>query len=690
MPDPGFFRSYAAVLRRELQSLAVLPQTYVIAAAYVVVSGIFFISILGQQQLPDLERFYSNLAATLVVLVPIISMRGFAEERASGTIDMVLSWPLSRLATVLAKFSSNVLFAWVLISFSWLYVRILSRFGTVETGKQAAGVIGLMALSAAFCAVSLAVSARSSSVAGGAFLAVLVLLCAWSIQYAGRWPMGSTLAGLSPARRLEGAEQGVLHASDFAYFFVVVLLGLGLTLGLLERQRGVPRRRHVRRLGILSAGFAAGAMAIGAIGASVSAQIDMTPTQRYTLSQASRDIGGAIREPVAVSAFVDPDSAEAVQIRNLHRRYRAAGIDMSLEIVDPDKEPGRMKALGVTEYGEMQVRVGNRTELADHFGEIALTSAIYRAGSTGARPICFTTGHGERSIDTEDPGGYSQLAGVLRELGYLPRTVALAAVGGSGELLACRALIMAGGTGALELDERVLVDEFLRAGGRLLLLAEGGTTEARSMNQLLGSFGVRIQPGTVRDTASLAGDPASVVTLKYPSDSPVTKRLAAHGLPTLVIGGQEILSDGSGARDGTNESVTPLLQTTDDGWVESASVRKKRTLAVGIDRSAVVQGGADERTAPSLFRIRIGVVGSADVASNRDLSRFGNREFTTSLVQWAETDGEIISASRDPGGVRKVELTASDQRDIVRRAVVFPGLAVLVPLPVMVRRMRRG
>jgi hypothetical protein len=103
-----------------------------------------------------------------------------------------------------------------------------------------------------------------------------------------------------------------------------------------------------------------------------------------------------------------------------------------------------------------------------------------------------------------------------------------------------------------------------------------------------------------------------------------------------------------------------------------------------------MQGGAAERGSPSLFRARIGVVGSVDVGSNRDLARFGNEEFLTSLVQWTATEAEIISASRDPGGVRKIELTAADQDDIVRRAVVFPGLAALVPLPILVRRMRRG
>ena len=683
MTGPGFLRSYGAVLRRELLSLAVLPQTYVIAAVYVVVSGVFFVSLLDSGGLPDLERFYSNLAATLVVLVPVIAVRGLAEERANGSLDTVLAWPLSRLGVVLGKFSANVLFAWALLATSWLYVRVLSHYGTVEVGKQAAGFAGLLALAAAFSAVALAVSARSRSVAGGAFVAVLVLLVAWSGQYAGRWPLGATLAALSPARRIEAAGQGVLYVSDLAYFVVVVVMALAATLALLNRQRGMPRTRYLRHVGRLVAVTAMICAAVG-LGARVPGQVDWTPTQRFTLTAASRDISRAVQGPIEVLAFVDPTSAEAVQIRNLQRRYRAARVDMRLTVVDPDRQPGRMKELGVTGYGQLMVRIGGRQQLVDHFGEIALTSAVYRLARDHPRQVCFTIGHGERRIDDNGPEGYSGFAATLASIGYSSRAVALAAAGAPAELAGCDEVVVAGGTAAWEPTESNLLAEFLHHGGRVALLAEGGPADPAPFNRLLGEFGVELRPGTVHDAASLAGDPASVVALDYPSDSPVTRALAESDRPTLVVGGQEItVHAGSGDADTAGDTVTPLLRTSSAAWVGDAGDQTaRRNLAVAIDRSAVV--------GRAIARARVTVVGSAEVGANRNLSRFANAEFMSAMVQWTAEEAEVIAAGRNPGGVRKLELTRSDQRDIVHRAVVLPALAVAVPFPIMVRRLKRG
>ena len=219
----------------------------------------------------------------------------------------------------------------------------------------------------------------------------------------------------------------------------------------------------------------------------------------------------------------------------------------------------------------------------------------------------------------------------------------------------------------------------------MAVLAEGGTTDPAPVNRLLADFGVELRPGTVHDAVSLAGDPASVVALDYPSESPVTTALAAADRPTLVVGAQEIAVHGEGGAgpDASGDSVTPLLQTSSGAWVGDATDRvARRTLAVAIDRSAVV-GREQSRT-------RVAVVGSVEVGANRFLPRFANNALVSSMLQWTAAEPEILGAGRDPGGVRKIDITGADQSDIVRRAVVFPALAAIVPLPVMIRRLKRG
>jgi hypothetical protein len=86
----------------------------------------------------------------------------------------------------------------------------------------------------------------------------------------------------------------------------------------------------------------------------------------------------------------------------------------------------------------------------------------------------------------------------------------------------------------------------------------------------------------------------------------------------------------------------------------------------------------------------VALVGSAEVAANRYIGLLGNEDFVTGLTQWVAEDVPIIGAGRDPGGVRELHLTSAQQRTVVRKAVILPGLAAIVPLPCVLLRRKRG
>ena len=127
------------VFRRELRALVTSPQTYGIAAAYFILSGLFFVNILISSEIPDLEHYYSNVANTLLVLVPVVAMRSFAEERRTGALDITLAWRMSRAGLVLGKFAANALFLGVLSSIVWLYYRLVGHLAQIQGGRTAGG-----------------------------------------------------------------------------------------------------------------------------------------------------------------------------------------------------------------------------------------------------------------------------------------------------------------------------------------------------------------------------------------------------------------------------------------------------------------------------------------------------------------------------------------------------------------------
>ena len=120
------------VFRRELRTLVTSPQAWAIATAYLIISGLFFVTLLFSHPYADLERYYSNIETTLIVVAPIMAMRSFAEERRTGALDITLSWPVSRWTLVAGKWVANTVFTWGMVSIAWLYIYLLHTLGQAE------------------------------------------------------------------------------------------------------------------------------------------------------------------------------------------------------------------------------------------------------------------------------------------------------------------------------------------------------------------------------------------------------------------------------------------------------------------------------------------------------------------------------------------------------------------------------
>ncbi len=679
-----------AVLRRELRSLVSLPHTYAIACAFLAISGIFFVTFFVQSNLPDLEQYYSNIATTLLVLAPIIAMRSFAEERRAGSLDITLSWPVPRTALVVGKYLVNLLYTWILLSVAWLYVRLLTGMGEMEVGKAVAGFVGILLLAAALSALALAVSARASSPTGAAFLGFGLLLGLWTLQFANRMlgpNIGRRVADISPANHLEAEARGVIDGADVAYFLTCVVIGLGFSVHALERQRPGMTSALARRSGVRLAVVGAVGAVLLVTGSSVEAQADLTPTKRFTITRQTKEIAERVHSPVHITGFVDPDGTGAIEMKALVRQYRTAHIPVELEIVDPDAQPGRARATGVSRYGQLLVRIGDRQELVPDVNEIALTSAILRLTRDKPAEACFTVGHGEPDINDTRPSGYEIFAAYLRQLGYAPEQLALGAPGGPDRLSRCAVVITAPRIPLLA-SELAMLQSYVQGKGRLIVMGDPDDATRVQLNELLRPFGVAFGQGEVRDRSALADDPTSVVAFSYPSESPPIRDLKREGIPVLFVAPHPIEKAITGeiVQPLAPETVVPLVSSSSQSSIVGNPTPGPYVLAALYDASAV----SEQEGSATLTVSRLAVVGSSAVASNRLIDNFGNRDFATGLVQWVARETDVISAGRSFGGVRKIVLTRDRRDHLVRSAIVFPALALMIPMPVALLRLRRG
>ena len=676
-------------IRHEMRALLISPVTWAMVTGYIVFSGIFFVVLLFSSGIADLESYYSNIETTLVVLAPIVAMRSFAEERRTGALDITLSWPTSRWWLVLTKFVANTLLTWLIVSIVWLYIWLLDTEVDVEIGRNAAGYIGLLMILLMFNAIALAISARSRSPATAAFVGFGVLIALWVLDFVPGW-LGGRFEGvvtyLAPTNHIANSGRGLLDLGDGLYFLAGMSLGLSLAVFWLKEPR--PRSFEGALRGRFAGVLLGLVITAGVGGASVVAkgQVDLTPEKRFTLTDHSRFVLSAVDSPTTIYGFVEPGSAQQVEMRSLVRRYQLENDNISLEFVDPDAQPALTKAVGARTYGQMLVEMEGRRELVDDILEIEVTSALQRLARIDPPVACFTVGHGERDLKDILPGGFAQFAEELRQLGFQVEPLALGAVGGVERLESCSVVVIAGARVEFLPTEIELLRRHADADGRLVVFADsaGGAATAQ-LNDLLRPWGVVVREGVVSDRSSLKDDPGSIVAYRYPSGSPVTETLTRDNIPLLLVAAQPVESALVGLEVEDQAWISPLVASSSRSSLDDGT-QGPFVLAVITDWSSV-EGEPDDL---EIARTRIGVVGTVEVAANGHFDRLGNGEFSARIVSWVARQDDLISAMRPVRGVPRLVLTEDDRGGYIRNAIVYPAAGAFVLLLLMLRRSRRG
>ena len=256
-----------------------------------------------------------------------------------------------------------------------------------------------------------------------------------------------------------------------------------------------------------------------------SREFDWTAGGRNTLSEVSQRVVERLQAPVEITAYARPDEMLRKRIEDLVARYRRARPEaFELRFVNPDREPERVRELGIRFDGTLVVRYRGRTEQVSTLSEQALTAALERLMRAGERRLVFLTGHGERSPEgaaNHDLGRFGrelERRGIRYTTANLARTPELP--DGTG------VLVIASPATALLPGEARIVRDWVARGGNLLWLLDPGEGTA-GLEALLESLGLKVLPGTVVDaSAPVFGidDPTFVVVPEYPSH-PITSGL---------------------------------------------------------------------------------------------------------------------------------------------------------------------
>jgi len=237
-----------AVLRRELRSYFVTPVAYVFLVIFLVLAGIltFYAGDFYERGQADLQPFFMMHPWLYLILVPAITMRMWAEEAKGGTLELLLTLPLTLWQAMLGKFFAAWLFiglALVLTFPIWITVNYL---GSPDNGVILAGYLGSWLMAGSFIAIGACLSALTRSQVVAFILTALVcvlLILVGQPQVldflSGTLPrrLINAVAHLSMLRHFEAIARGVLDIRDLLYFLLSMIGWLLAGVLLLDLKR---------------------------------------------------------------------------------------------------------------------------------------------------------------------------------------------------------------------------------------------------------------------------------------------------------------------------------------------------------------------------------------------------------------------------------------------------------------------
>jgi len=228
----------ATLAVKEVRALFASPIAYAVLAVFIVLSGYTFtITLLVSKQATLVHIFFQS-AVQLILLVPLITMRQFAEERRSGTLELLLTAPVHEVEIVAAKFIASMLVMGMMASLTLIYAAVLAVYGQPDWGPIYSGYLGLMLLGAALLSIGLMISALTANQIVAAVVSLGLFGLLWSIDTLASLlpdPFENWLIGLSLLAHFTPFAVGAMYVSDFGFFLSVILLGLFLTVRALAR-----------------------------------------------------------------------------------------------------------------------------------------------------------------------------------------------------------------------------------------------------------------------------------------------------------------------------------------------------------------------------------------------------------------------------------------------------------------------
>ncbi len=234
-------RNIFTIFKKEVRSYFNSPAAYIVITFFLLFTGYFFGSNLFLMNQANLRTAFGIIPLVFIFFMPAITMRLIAEEKKTGTIELLVTYPIKDSEIIVGKFLSALMLLAVALVFTWFYVISVSLLGNLDGGQVVGGYFGLLLMGAAYLAIGMFASAITENQIV-AFIVALVIIFVFFLMDKILFFIPASLVSifqyLSIDYHFQNISRGVIDSRDLLYYFSVIFFSLLLASHALSRRKG--------------------------------------------------------------------------------------------------------------------------------------------------------------------------------------------------------------------------------------------------------------------------------------------------------------------------------------------------------------------------------------------------------------------------------------------------------------------
>jgi len=345
-----------AVARKELSAYFGSALALIFVGAFLIVTLLtfFWVETFFARGIADIRPLFSWMPVLLLFLVAALTMRQWSEEQRSGTLEVLLTLPVSRLQVVLGKFLAVMILVALALALTLFIPITVEILGPLDWGPVIGGYLAALLLAAAYTALGLFVSSRTDNQIVSLILTVAVgglfyVAGTDAVTHAVGGAFGDILRALGTGSRFRSIQRGVIDLRDMVYYLSLCALFMTLNVLSLDARRwsrGAQTTAYRRRVGLAVVLVIANLVALNAwVYPLAGLRADLTADRLYSLSAATKDLITNLQEPLLIRGYFSEKTHPYLEplvptIRDVLEEYRiASGGKVQIETIDPTQDP---------------------------------------------------------------------------------------------------------------------------------------------------------------------------------------------------------------------------------------------------------------------------------------------------------------------------------------------------------------